>query len=102
MEKVEIVTSSDVGGVLIGTKDFGIIISNGYGDSETEIIIFNEKDEKEILSPNAKFDTMVKGKFNIYDHDCSNRDDEDIIITLEGEFAIYNDCGTVCFEKYCY
>ena len=84
----KIYTSSDVGGVLIGTKDFGITIRNGDGDGTTIVHILN-KDEGHLLPDYAKYNTMINGTFNIYSYDCSPRDDEDIVATLSGKYSTY-------------
>lgn len=84
----KIYTSSDVGGVLIGTKDFGIVIRNGDGDGRTTVHILSKEEEN--LVPNyAKYNTSIKGTFNIYSYDCSPRDDEDIVATLSGKYSTY-------------
>lgn len=83
-------TSSDIGGVKIGNEDFGIIIPNGFGDGETEVIITNN-DAHVPLS----FYTSVKGNFNIYNYDCGNT----VETTLNGKYMIYSGKQTVVFVK---
>ena len=95
MKKLE--SDSDIGGVLIGTKRFMANMTNGAGDGTTEILIV-EKGEIDLSE--YKYNTSVKGKFNIYAYDCSNGDDEDIIAKLKGRYGVYYCDGTVVFEKW--
>lgn len=88
------VIDSEIGSVLVGTKDFRVLIPNGYGDGETLIKVGTKEDFKNI---NKEFWTVLDGKFNVYENDCNN--DSDIIITLEGRYFIYYYDGTVYFEK---
>lgn len=88
---------ADAGSILIGTTDFGILISNDYGDCETTIIVGTQED---LDAFNKKFLTCLDGKFNIYRYDCCQRKENDILTTLNGKYGIYNACGTVYFEEW--
>lgn len=92
----QIYTESDAGGILVGTKDFGIKISNGYGDGTTEIIILDINEE---LPKDAKYKQCLEGKINIYNYDCSKRLDEDIVYTLNGKYGIYRDDSYIMYFK---
>lgn len=89
-------TYSDIGGVLVGTKEFAVNLHNGIGDGTTTCIILDDKEEPPKY---AKYNTMIKGTFNIYSYDCSNMKDEDIVVTLSGEYAVYYYEYEVYFEK---
>lgn len=93
----QIYTESDAGGILVGTKDFGVKISNGYGDGTTEIIILDINEE---LPKNAKYKQCLEGKFNIYNYDCSKRLDEDIVCTLTGRYGVFRDDYSIYFQKW--
>jgi len=96
MEKLT--TMSDIGGVLVGTKEIGVILTNGRGDGETKVLII-KKGEIETTGE-YNFFTSLNGKFNIYNYDCSKRDDADIIKSIEGRYGIYYNSGTVVFEEW--
>lgn len=93
----ELFSYADAGSVLVGTKDFGILINNGYGDGKTTIKIGTRK---ELDAINKKFLTVINGSFNIYRYDCSQRKEDDILITLNGRYGIYQNNGTVYFEEW--
>ena len=88
---------SDIGGVLVGTKEFMANMENGLGDGTTKILIV---DRNEIDLNEYRFNTSIKGTFNIYNYDCSHGDDADIIATLKGRYGVYYRSGTVVFEKW--
>lgn len=81
-------TISDVGGVLAGNKNFGVLLQNGGGDGETYIAILRQKD-RNLIPSEARFNTMVKGTINIYNHDCAQRTKENIITTIRGAYLVY-------------
>lgn len=88
---------ADVGGVLIGDKNFGIIVRNGYGDGITIVKVCGKGD---IDIPPYKFLTSINGKFNIYKNDCCKRHEDDILTTLDGRYGIYSGDGIVYFEEW--
>lgn len=92
-------TSSDMGSVLVGTKNFGILLTNGIGDGKTTCIVL-EKEEENKKPSYAKFNTCIKGSFNIYQYDCSDRKEEDIVTTLHGNYFVYYHEYIVYFIKY--
>lgn len=81
-------TDSDIGSVLVGTKEFGVALTNGCGDGETTVIVL-DKGEEDKLRKDATFNTSIGGTFNIYSYDCSMRTDEDILTTLSGQYGVY-------------
>lgn len=92
-------TFSDVGGVLVGTKDFGVVLHNGIGDGETTCVILDKAEGGE-LPKNAIYNTGIDGMFNIYESDTSLRRDEDIVMTLTGEYFVYYLDYNVYFVKF--
>lgn len=93
----EFETYSDIGSVLVGNKQFAVALTNGLGDGETLVRVY----ELGNRVPNGlKFNTSIDGTFNIYKYDCSNRNEEDIVATLSGRFGVYYGCGSVYFEKW--
>ena len=93
----ELKSYADAGSVLVGTKDFGVLIDNGYGDGESNIIIGTQQ---ELSMFDKKFLTIIKGNFNIYNYDCCKREEDEILITLSGRYGVYNNNGTVYFEEW--
>lgn len=97
--KKEFLCYSDCGGVQVGNKDFGFVISNGYGDGETEVRIYSS-DEK-FDSFELMFVTMLEGSFNIYCNDCCDRQSSNqIVATLNGRAEVWRGHGLVIFRKY--
>lgn len=86
MEKFN--TISDVGGVLVGNKNFGVLLQNGCGDGETYIAILRQKD-KNLIPSKARFNTKIEGTINIYNYDCGRRIKENIITTIRGVYFVY-------------
>lgn len=85
------ITTSDIGSLSIGTKDFKYNISNCYGDGINNVFIFNKCTHLECLD----FLTTVEGNFNIYDYDCGNS----ISKTLKGRYGIYRGVKVFVFVK---
>lgn len=94
--------NSDIGGVLVGTKDFGVCMSNGMGDGSTTVLVFNDREEfREWESEHRPvFNTSIEGSFNIYRDDCSDRNDKDVAAKLNGRYGVYYVGMTVVFEKW--
>ena len=89
------ITSSDMGGVKIGTDGFSIVVPNGYGDTSKNIVSINEKGS--INSSAFTFWTSISGKeINIYDYDCG----DNIVVTLSGKYGIYYNNRIIIFEKW--
>jgi len=92
-------TLSDAGSVRIGNDKFQILIPNGCGDGETNVLIIDEDDK---LDKNVKFFTVVEGEINIYNYDCASNPDLfplEVIKTLKGRYGVYNHDGAVIFRK---
>ena len=95
-------TDSDIGSVLVGTKDFGITVRNGFGDGTTKVFVFDSESEfvKFVNVKDWLFCKTINGTFNIYCYDCSDRCNEDVIATLSGRYAAYCNSGKVAFVKW--
>lgn len=88
-------TDSDVGSVKIGTKNFKINISNGYGDGVTRVAIFNKGDFFNSSMMNFS-GTSLHGEFDIYSYDCG----EEVLKSLEGDYSVYYYEGLVAFVEF--
>ena len=95
MEKF--LTYSDVGSVLVGTKNFGVLLENGIGDGETLVYILDKEEKDTVVPENAEFNTVISGKVNLYKYDCSNRKRTDIKATLNGTYYVYYYFANVYF-----
>jgi hypothetical protein len=86
-----IVTSSDIGSILIGTKDAYVAVPNGYGDGYTSVFIFEDREEGEkvLAEHDYNFITTCSGtRLEIPEYDCPS--EWKPVITLNGRYAIYN------------
>ena len=97
--------NSDIGSCLIGNKDWTFAIPNIGGDGETKISIFDEEDKDFYTyekQHNLTFISSVQGTFNIYSYDCAyhNCNDEDVIVTLNGRYGVYQGWYEVAFVKW--
>lgn len=93
----EFITYSDIGSALVGNKEFAVTLENGYGDGETLVRVYKIGEE---VPYGAKFNTRIEGTFNIYNYDCSERNEEDIVATLSGAFGVFYGRGSVYFKKW--
>lgn len=85
-------TMSDIGGVKVGTDDFSVIISNGYGDGVTRVAVFDNAED--FYSDTVMhFYTTIKGHFYIYDYDCGGVP----VKELNGRYGVYYYGGLVAF-----
>lgn len=88
--------SSDAGGVRFGTKDFSLIVPNGYGDGITRLAVF--ENYKAFYSDNImQYFTSVNGRFSIFG-DCGDYDQT--IADLDGDYFVYTYRGLVAFVPY--
>lgn len=94
---VEFETCSDIGSVLVGNKQFAVALTNGHGDGETLVRVYELGNR---VPDGLKFNTSIEGTFNVYNYDCSKRNEEDIVATLSGRFGVYYGYGSVYFEKW--
>lgn len=84
-------TLSDAGGIKIGSRDFSMIIPNGYGDGITRYAILPYNTFNDGM---FDFETSVKGSsIRIYDYDCGSR----VLETLSGKYNVYTREGIVVF-----
>lgn len=88
-------TSSEMGGIKIGTNGFSVIAPNGYGDTFRNIVSINERGT--FNSSAFTFWTSIQGEeINIYDHDCG----DNISITLSGRYGVYYNDRVIIFERW--
>lgn len=93
--------SSDIGSVLVGNKDFGVALPNIGGDGTTMLLIVDHISEiKSEYNGSYEFFNCIEGKFNVYRDDCSERDDEDIVATIDGRYGVYRGDMLVVLEKW--
>ena len=88
-------TTSDAGGVKLGSDDFSVIIPNGSGDGDTSVKVV-PKAKREGSEPDKGFFTVIEGKFNIYSHDCGSR----VVDTIDGRYGVYSNNGTVTLVEW--
>ena len=89
-------TLSDVGGVKVGNDDSYFIISNGKGDGNTIVAIFDNAEEEfneDML--NNRSAIPISGHHCIYEYDCG----DSIKVKLDGEYFAYGSDGFVAFVK---
>ncbi len=88
-------TLSDVGGVKVGNDDSYFIISNGKGDGNTIVAIFNNADDfnEDMLTNRSAI--SISGHHCIYEYDCG----DSIKVKLDGEYFAYGSDGFVAFVK---
>lgn len=87
-------TTSDAGGLRIGSDAMSIIIPNGYGDGDMRFTVVGKNCFNHDM---LNFWTSVSGNaINVYDHDCGG----DVVITLEGRYGVFYGYGFVVFEKW--
>lgn len=88
-------TSSDAGGVKIGNDSFSVIIPNGYGDTDKNIVAVI--DDNSLNKTAFDFWSVVEGtNISIYEYDCGN----DTVATLSGEYGVYVNDRVIVFEKW--
>lgn len=88
-------TSSNMGGVKIGTNGFSVIAPNGYGDTIRNIVSINEQGTFNWTA--FTFWTSIEGEeINIYYSDCGN----DIAVTLRGRYGVYYNNRVIIFERW--
>lgn len=89
-------TETETGSLLVGTKEFGILVPNGLGDGEIRVKIGTKEELKNILKI---FWTRLKGEFNIYAEDSEERAEDNILTILNGIYDVYYFNGTIYFEE---
>lgn len=93
-------TYSDAGGLLVGNKQFATLISNGYGDGVTRVCVFDNDNECGYALSFMQLHDSIQGAFNIYNYDCSDRNDEDIVCKCSGKYFVYSYEGLIALVKY--
>ena len=88
---------SDIGSVLVGNETFRVALPNIGGDGETKLTIC---DKTETVPINAKFVTCIEGTFNVFNYDCSKGDAEDVVVTLEGRYGVWQANMEVILQKW--
>lgn len=98
-------TYSDVGSLMVGNDSFSTLISNGYGDGTTRVGIVNKCDENikkaslcEGMMDNCR--VTLKGTFNIYPYDCDAPSEQKPILTLTGNYFVYNYDGIIALVEF--
>ena len=98
---------SEAGGLLVGNDEFGMIIPNEMGDGRTQsCIIYHDSMSPEdirYLKYHMDFFSSIKGRFNIYNSDCSNRSNKDILysqVVNDTEFGIYTMENIILFIEW--
>ena len=89
-------TETNTGSLLVGTKEFSILVPNGLGDGEIRVKIGTKEELKNILKI---FWTRLKGEFNIYIEENKERAEDNILTTLNGIYDVYYFSGTIYFEE---
>lgn len=88
-------TLSDVGGVKVGNNYSFFIISNGKGDGNTIVAIFdNAEDFNEDMLTNRSA-IPISGHHCIYEYDCG----DNVKARLDGNYFVYGSDGFVAFVK---
>lgn len=85
---------ADAGSLMLGTETFKARFTNGYGDGGFTVTI---DENGKVDLKDWCFVEDVKGKFNVYDYDCS---DAQVLTTLEGHYGIYNRNGDMLLLKW--
>lgn len=86
-------TMSDAGGLKVGTKDFNIIIPNGYGDGDTLVRVLEESEK---APSTARFFTSIEGEnINVYAYDCG----QEVETTLSGRYGVYIDYNEALYSN---
>ena len=88
--------SSDIGSVLVGTKEFLVPMPNRGGDGTTTAIIC--KEEEKLDRAGFGFFATIEGAFNLYSYDCSRGDAEDALKSYKGIYDVYRGKMSVLFE----
>ena len=93
---------SDIGSVLVGNKEVRFALPNIGGDGVTKLFIFDDDASfrAHTVSNMVGFVTSIEGKFNVYSYDCSRGNDKDVLITLEGRYAVYQGEWIVVLVKW--
>lgn len=91
---------SDAGGVLIGdlAGTFGIIIDNGYGDGQTDVVVADDRDQ--VNGDRFEFVTSIKGQTVVYDYDCAELGDGCALAYLDGRYGVYSGDRCVVFVRW--
>lgn len=89
-------TESDVGSVKVKIGNSSILISNGYGDGTTRVVIVpNSLDFNDLMLMHGSYITL-DGEFSICSYDCG----EHTIVDLKGRYRVYSYDGFVFFVKF--
>lgn len=88
--------TADSGSIMLGTKDFKACYSNGYGDGDFLISIYENEDD---FTEEHIYDLVdvVAGTFNVYDYDGRSGEP---LITLEGRYGLYRRCGNIALVRW--
>lgn len=95
----------DGGTIMIGTKESRVCFPNAYGDGCFYVnVIKTEKERRIFEKKNWKWLGAVEGtKFYVWNYDCLTEDElvkENILYTLSGRYAVYNNNGEIALVKW--
>lgn len=88
---------SDVGGVLVGDKNYATVFTNGGNDGTTRVAVFESEDD--FNSNLMEYNTIILGEFGIFGYDCADFSREEPVVKLRGRFQVYYWDGFVAFVK---
>ena len=93
---------SDIGSVLVGNEQVQFALPNIGGDGTTTLLIYNSTQEYDKVREERqdKFVTCIQGTFNVFNYDCSDGNKEDVVITLQGRYGVYNNDYTVILVRW--
>lgn len=86
---------ADAGSVMVGNDDFKALYGNKYGDGEFSLFVEDFYDE--INTDKYTFISVVNGKFNVYNYDCSGAE---VLCELNGRYGIFANYGDIVFKKW--
>lgn len=93
-DRITLYTFSDVGSVKIGNDKFNVLVSNGYGDGNTTVVILGKNEEPR---ENNHYICTIDGDYCIYSYDLGI---DEVIYKIHGKYNIYSSHnGVVIFKK---
>lgn len=92
-----VITSSDAGGVKIGNESFRVIVPNGYGDTDENIVAIIKESDAFNNSAFEFWSTIEGENINIYDYDCGDT----VVMKLpKGRYGIYYNDRVIILQKW--
>ena len=98
----------DGGSISIGTKSCRVCIPNDIGDGRYILRVYSLRDDARCVEEERnkyKWKGVVEGnRINVYNYDCLSddelSDDENILCTLRGRYAVYVCRGDIALVKW--